>query len=104
MLMGSQRIPRVVSLIAPEVMAQIRKHIGLWRGCYRTATRPQPRHNPASTATAYLACFAPFAIGRGRGVLRGVELLGLGRAGQGHGLRVRRDRRGHPVEVAGADL
>jgi hypothetical protein len=33
-----------------------------------------------------------------------VELLGLGRSGQRHGLGVGRDRGGDEVEVAGADL
>ena len=37
-------------------------------------------------------------------VLGGVELFGLGGAGQGDGLGVRGDRGRHPVEVAGADF
>ena len=64
MLMDSQRIPRVFSLIAPEAMAQIRKQIG----SDGAATALLPGHNPATTATAYFACFAPFAIGRGHGI------------------------------------
>src|SRR5215469_4079577 len=36
--------------------------------------------------------------------VRGAELLGLGGPGQGDGGRVRRDGRGHQVEVPGPDL
>src|ERR1700722_151303 len=36
--------------------------------------------------------------------LGGVELLGLGGAGQGDRLGLGGDRRGHPVEVTGADF
>src|SRR5580692_11313191 len=40
----------------------------------------------------------------GRRLSGGVELVGFGRARQGDRLGVGGDRRGHPVEVAGADL
>src|SRR4051794_12928357 len=77
------------------------KSEGLGR-CYRNAAGLQPRHTRDRIFVLCRVC--DWRAGRGRAGLRGVELLGFGGAGQRDGLRVRGDRRGHPVEVAGADL